>query len=1262
MDNYIKLLDKYKDDEALLLKENPKLENLYVFSNQREGAIEWIDFKGGDVLVINDEYGAVIAPLLEKKLNVSLYEENVKSIDFIKKRYADYKLSFLNNGLENINQKFDYIVFLANRKNEGVSISKLENLSLIKDKLNENGKLILCCDNRFGIQTLAGAKELEESLSRNEINIKLSKAGFKDWNFYYPIYDYKLPFSIYSDDYLPSKSDISRYLPAYNYPEFLNTDIAEKFASSAETNDFINLANSYIVITGKKENAIYVKYNRTRRKELRIKTVIEQDEKGNKRVCKGALSKESKTHIQSLKENFDKLLAENNEVSYLKTEFSEDGFNAYFPYVKGKSLTSYLGEKIVDENLPVAEIEKAFEKICKETGSLNHDAIFDNFIIEDFNTNDYKLIGIDYEWVWKTPLEKKYLYYRALKAFFESFSDKLGLSNENSYIILYKRFGITDEDIERFKTLEKEFQDFVHGESQKIYLDNYFITPRTEEVVKHFRKEAEIAKEREQGVLKVIKERDKTIKKITEVKRLTDNHVVNLENIIANLRNENENLVQALNVFKRHEAIIYKIKRKLVSKLDKMYPQGSIGRKKLNYLKLAVTKPSEYIRLKTTKEGKNLIEGDFKIGEDYKKYGKLTFPKFENPKVSIVIPVYNQINYTYLCLVSILENTKDVTYEVIIADDVSTDATKELDKFAQNLVISRNETNQGFLKNCNQAAKKARGEYIMFLNNDTKVTPNWLSSLVELIEKDKSIGMVGSKLIYPDGRLQEAGGIIWSDGSGWNYGRLDDPSKCEYNYVKEVDYISGAAILISKELWKNIGGFDERFAPAYCEDSDLAFEVRKAGYKVCLQPKSVVVHFEGISNGTDVNGSGLKKYQVENSLKLREKWSKEFALQFENNGDPDPFRARERSKDKKIILFIDHYVPTYDKDAGSKTTFQYIKMLISRGYIIKFLGDNFAKQEPYTSTLEQMGVEILYGMQADIWSWIEKHAKDIHLVYMNRPHIATKYIDFIRDHTNLKVVYYGHDLHFLRLMREYELTKDESKKDESDYWKTIELNLMYKADMSYYPSQTEVDCIKNIDPDIRVKAITAYVYEDFIDKSKLDFEKKEGLLFVGGFSHPPNADALKWFIKEIFPSIRAKKDINFYIVGSNATEDIKALHNPSEGIIFKGFVSDEELEDLYANTRVVVVPLRYGAGIKGKVIEALHNGAAVVTTSVGAEGIPSAKRVMKITDEAEDFAKEVLKVYENEEEIKYLSFEAISYIRDNNSYNGAWRIISEEFE
>ena len=320
----------------------------------------------------------------------------------------------------------------------------------------------------------------------------------------------------------------------------------------------------------------------------------------------------------------------------------------------------------------------------------------------------------------------------------------------------------------------------------------------------------------------------------------------------------------------------------------------------------------------------NIKKMDLELIESEIQYEKLEFNFTENPLVSIVIPVYNQFDFTHKCLKSILDNTSDVDYEIIIADDVSSDETINISKYVNNIKVVRNEKNLGFLLNCNNAAKCARGKYVLFLNNDTQVQPDWLSSLVDLIESDETIGMVGSKLVYPDGRLQEAGGIIWNDASGWNYGRLDDPMKPEYNYVKEVDYISGASIMIRKSLWLEIGGFDERYVPAYYEDSDLAFEVRKHGYKVVYQPKSVVVHFEGISNGTDV-GSGIKQYQVINHEKFVNKWKDVLEKEHFPNAE-NVFLARDRSKGKKCILIIDHYVPHYDQDAGSRTVFAYIKL------------------------------------------------------------------------------------------------------------------------------------------------------------------------------------------------------------------------------------------------------------------------------------------------------------------------------------------------
>jgi len=247
----------------------------------------------------------------------------------------------------------------------------------------------------------------------------------------------------------------------------------------------------------------------------------------------------------------------------------------------------------------------------------------------------------------------------------------------------------------------------------------------------------------------------------------------------------------------------------------------------------------------------------------------IEFPVREEVEISIIIPVFNQFRFTQACLASLQEHNGPERFEVIVVDDCSTDATGEAVPGMRGVVYSRNETNCGFIASCNRGAEKARGKYLVFLNNDTLVTDGWLSALMETFTEEPQAGIVGSKLIYPDGRLQEAGGIIWRDASGWNYGNSDDPAKPHYNYLREVDYCSAASLMIPKALFHGVGGFDSRYAPAYYEDTDLAFKVHRAGYKVLYQPLSEVIHYEGATGGTDLS-SGTKKHQ-DISLPLAEK-------------------------------------------------------------------------------------------------------------------------------------------------------------------------------------------------------------------------------------------------------------------------------------------------------------------------------------------------------------------------------------------------------
>ncbi len=639
---------------------------------------------------------------------------------------------------------------------------------------------------------------------------------------------------------------------------------------------------------------------------------------------------------------------------------------------------------------------------------------------------------------------------------------------------------------------------------------------------------------------------------------------------------------------------------------------------------------------------------------------RLVFPEFEHPLVSIVVPVFNEYRVTMRCLRSVLENSADVPYEIIIADDCSSDLTVSIGERVANVTVLRGEQNRGFLCNCNGAAGVARGRYILFLNNDTAVCPDWLAPLVDTIASDDSVGIVGPKLLFEDGRLQEAGGIMWRDGSAWNFGRMDDPDKPEYNYRREVDYISGACLLIRAELWRQLDGFDQRYVPAYYEDTDLAFAARGAGYKVIYQPLSTVFHFEGLSNGTDLE-NGIKKYQVENQAKFRDKWQSELDAFHFPNGD-DVFLARDRSRHKRCILFIDHYVPHYDKDAGSRSTFMYLNLMLEMGYRVLFLGANFFPHKPYTETLQQLGVEVLVGeyMARNQERWLQDNARYIDLIYLHRPHVAEQFLASLeRMKPKPKIVFFGHDLHYLRIGREYGVVGDEQLRRSADKWRKREYAVFDRVDKIYYPSQVEVDEIHSQRADLDVRAIPLYAFDDG-QAPDYHFAGTSDILFVGGFNHPPNVDAICWFVGEVLPLVRqARPEIRLHIVGSNPTEAVQDLQ--AEKVIVYGYLSDQELDALYRRVRQVVVPLRFGAGVKGKVLEAIQQNRPVVCTSIGAEGIPDADSVMTISDSAEAFAASVVTLDSGDPGVVAKLEAYPAWLKANFSKANATQVLLEDF-
>jgi GT2 family glycosyltransferase len=636
---------------------------------------------------------------------------------------------------------------------------------------------------------------------------------------------------------------------------------------------------------------------------------------------------------------------------------------------------------------------------------------------------------------------------------------------------------------------------------------------------------------------------------------------------------------------------------------------------------------------------------------------KIVIPFYENPIISVLIPVYGNLEYTLACLESIANYPGTIPFEVLVIDDKSPDNSVEILKKVKNIRLIENQKNLGFLRSCNYGATFAKGEYIHFLNNDTVVRPGWLDQLVKTFDIFPGTGLVGSKLLYPDGSLQEAGGIIWNDGSAWNYGHKQDPALPQLCYAREVDYISGASITVPKQLFDGMGGFDELFVPAYCEDSDLALKIRSHGHRVIYQPMSEIVHFEGVSSGTDLN-QGVKAYQIVNSQKLFDRWKDLLAKHRPNASEP------ENEKDRRMrhrVLVLEHCTPTPDQDAGSVSVFNMLLMLREMDFQVTFIPeDNYLYMPDYTTRLQRAGVEVLYKPYINS---VEDHLKEsgprYDLVFLFRPRVVEKHIKSIKKYCpQAKTLFYTHDIHHIRLEREFEVSGDRLKQHEANIIKTVEFEAIESVDSTIVVSQVELEILTPQLPKSRLRILPLLLN---IPKTQNGYKNRKGFCFIGGFQHPPNIDAVLFFAKNVMPIVRkVLPGVKFHVVGSNVTKEIKDL--ACADIEIHGFIQD--LNTFMDNMRLSVAPLRFGAGVKGKVGTSLAAGLPSVLTNVAMEGmaVKNGEHAL-IANDPESIAEAIKSIYNNQSLWEKISKQGIEFAEavwgPKASFDEMFKIIHE---
>lgn len=633
----------------------------------------------------------------------------------------------------------------------------------------------------------------------------------------------------------------------------------------------------------------------------------------------------------------------------------------------------------------------------------------------------------------------------------------------------------------------------------------------------------------------------------------------------------------------------------------------------------------------------------------------------EKPLLSIIVPFHNNGNLTCKCIYELVLESLTYQSEIVVIDDASDRTESKIVEscthklkinYQTEIVIHRNSESLGYSLACNRGASIAKGMMLLFANNDMFVLSGAISILVETMIYDADVGLVGPTMVN-EYSIQEMGGIIYKDGSAANAFRGQTTVPIEWQHKHEVDYISGACILVEKELFSRVGGFDPIYGRGYYEDTDLAMSIRKMGKKVILQPLAVVFHEEGNTFGSN---TPEKVSLMQRNMRLfSQKWKRELLRH------PEPGSTHGEAKSryvKKSILWLDQTVPSPSFDSGSQRTEKMIQIFQSYGYKMHFNG--MANQ--YTTKWAPAMFNLAFNGVASV----EKvdcpgpQCKcPYELIVVSRPDtIDSSVLKQISKSScsQTPIIYDTVDLHFLRISRRvYNLFNIPSeipiqkllacfqlidggndnfnasicmdqiinnatvsnrilKNSEflsalemaADYY-SKELEMATIAYKTLVVSPEEYNMIEKIGIDRHKLEIVSNIYDDarfeMDHNASNEYSRRRGGIFVGNFQHPPNIEAVD-ILCNISIKI-AKEDPKFimHIVGAHEPPEwLRKQMADSPHIRFHGWLSEQELENLYSTVFVSIVPLQTGAGVKGKVASAYLHQVPVIGTSIAAEG------------------------------------------------------------